>query len=124
MHAARLDAEASIARSQRSRWGTCRTRRTLLDGLLEAGDLGDEAALVLDLRVPVLEAVVELGELVAAPLEPYGLAGGIGAHAVLVPGQLPGNGHRELAGRARERDDARVRLADALRDAADGAPVG
>jgi hypothetical protein len=41
----------------------------LLQNRLEPGDLGDEPTLVLDLRVPVLEALFELLELVAAPLE-------------------------------------------------------
>src|SRR5205085_6312821 len=90
---------------------------------LETSDFRDEAALVLDLRVPVLEAVVELVELVAAPLEPHRL-GGVGADAVLVPGQLPGHGHGQLARRAGQRDDARARLSKALGDPADGAPVG
>src|SRR5262249_48713884 len=90
---------------------------------LEPGDRGDEPALVLDLRVPVLEALVELAELVAAPLEPHGLAR-VGADAVLVPRELPGDGHGQLAGGAGERDDARARLAEALRDAADGAAIG
>src|SRR5581483_5725571 len=90
---------------------------------LDLRDLGDETALVLDVRVPGLEAGLELVQLVAAPLQADGLAR-VRADAVLVPGQLPGDGDRELAGAAGERHDARRRLPEALGDAADGAPVG
>src|ERR671936_703713 len=88
----------------------------------DAGDLRDEATLVLDARVPLLEGLVELVELVPAPLEPDRLRG-VGADAVLVPGEIPGDRDRELAGVARERDDAGLRRAEALRDPADGAAV-
>src|SRR5437899_9195930 len=58
-----------------------------------------------------------------APLEPDRLRR-VGTDPVLVPRELPGDGHGELARGAGERHDARLRLAEALRDAADGAPVG
>ena len=58
----------------------------------------------------------------AAPLEPDRLAQ-IGAYAVLVPREIPRNRDGELACRAGKRDDARLRRAETLDDATDGAPV-
>ena len=97
-----------------------RDRRALV--ALEARDLRDEAALVLDVGVPRLEGLLELVELVAAALEPHRLRR-VGADAVLVPREVPRDGDGDLAGVAGERDDARLRVAEALRDAADGAAV-
>src|SRR5207248_450973 len=89
---------------------------------LQPGDLGDELAVVLEVSVPRSERLLELVELVAAPLEPHGLCR-FGGDAVLVPRDVPGDRYSDLARRARERDDARLRVAEALRDAADGPPV-
>src|SRR6266545_1312135 len=60
--------------------------------------------------------------MVAALREPDGL-GRLGADPILVPRDVPRHRDDELAGHARERDDAHMRLAEALRDAADRAPV-
>src|ERR1051326_3691184 len=81
-----------------------------------------EPAVVLDVRVPALERRVEIGDLVTALREPHRLRR-VRQDAVLVPGDVPCDGDDELAAHARERDDRRARLAEALRDAADRAPV-
>src|SRR5262245_15128295 len=57
-----------------------------------------------------------------APLEPDRLRR-LGADAVLVPREVPRDRYGELACVARKRDDARLRVAEALGDAADGAAV-
>src|ERR1022692_2573274 len=89
---------------------------------LEAGELGDQPAVVVDAGVPVLEARFELLELVSAALETHRLAG-VRGDPVLVPRDVPRDRDRHLSGVAGERDDAGARLAEALRDAADRAPV-
>src|SRR5260370_23498610 len=86
----------------------------------EGGDIGPEPAFPLDVGVPRLEGLLELLELVAATLEPHRLRR-VRADAVLVPREIPRDGHRELAGVAGERDDARLGAAEALRDPADSA---
>src|ERR671935_3315860 len=90
--------------------------------MLEPLDLRNEAAVVLDPRVPALVARIELADLVPALGEPDGLRR-VGRDAVLVPGDVPGDGHDELAADSRERDHAGARLAEALGDSADRAPV-
>src|SRR5581483_1122571 len=98
-------------------------RRAAAPGSSDLRDLRDEAPLVLDVRVPLLERLLELVELVPAPFEPHWLRR-LRADAVLVPGEVPRDGDRQLAGGPRERHDARTRLAEALRDPADGAAIG
>ncbi len=84
---------------------------------------GIEAAFVLDARVPRLECLLELLELVTAALEPHGLPR-LGADPVLVPREIPRDRDCDLARVTGERDDARPRLAEALRDPSDRAAVG
>ena len=72
--------------------------------------------------VPPLVAAVEIAQLVAALGQPDRLRG-LRRDAVLVPRDVPGDGDDELPHHAREGDDARARLAEALRDAADRAAV-
>src|SRR6185437_8457647 len=83
-------------------------------------DLRDEPAVRLDPCVPPLVAAVEIAELVAALGQPDRLRG-LWRDAVLVPRDVPRNGDDELPHHAREGDDARARLAETLRDAADRA---
>src|SRR5438876_1122829 len=73
------------------------------------------------MRVPVLVEGVELRELVAAVLKPDRL-GELRRDAVLVPGDVPRDRDHDLAADAGERADARLRLAEALRDPGNRAP--
>src|ERR671931_610782 len=72
------------------------------------------------MSVPVPVERVELAELVPALLEPDRLRK-LGGDPVLVPGDVPGDRDHDLAADARQREDARVRRAEALGDARDGA---
>src|SRR3954452_7901395 len=85
--------------------------------------LRDETAVGADLRVPGLVGVLELGELLPALGEAHRLRR-VGRDAVLVPGQVPGDGDDQLVVDAGEVDDARLRRAEAPREALDRAPVG
>src|SRR5437588_7641709 len=85
---------------------------------LEAFDIWDEPPVALDARVPALIGPVELGQLVPTLGQAHGLRR-VRRHAVLVPGDVPGDRDDELAADARERNDARTRLAEALRDSPD-----
>src|SRR5947209_17954477 len=89
---------------------------------LHARNLWDESSVVLDVRVPSLERVIENGKLVAALGKPDGFRR-LGRDAVLVPGDIPGDGDDELAVDARQWNDRDARAAQALGDAADGALV-
>src|SRR5438552_2539753 len=73
------------------------------------------------MRVPVLVEGVELRELVAAVLKPDRL-GELRRDAVLVPGDIPRDRDHDLAADAGERADARLGLAEALRDPGNRAP--
>src|SRR3954452_4902095 len=86
-------------------------------------DLRDETAVLADLGVPGLVGVLELGELLAALREPYGLRR-VRRHAVLVPGEVPRDRHDELVVHPGEVDDARLGRAEASREALDRAPIG
>src|SRR5829696_1142309 len=85
-------------------------------------DVGHEAAIVGQVRVPLLEARLEILEVVAALDEPERLRR-IGRDPVLVPGDLPRDCDDHLAAYARERQDRRLRRAEALRHTGDRAPV-
>src|SRR5438270_659406 len=87
-----------------------------------AVELRDEPAHVHDPRVPGVEGRFELVQLVPAAFEANRLAR-VRRDAVLVPREVPGDRHGQLAGDAGQRNDARPRLAEALRDSSDGAPV-
>src|SRR5438309_4662559 len=76
--------------------------------------------MLVQVRVPVLVEGIELPELVAALLEPDRL-GELWRDAVLVPGDVPGDRDHDLPADARERADARLRLAETLRDPRDRA---
>src|SRR5206468_52521 len=97
-------------------------RQSGLPAASEAGDLGDELAVVLEVRVPTFEGLLELFELVPAPLEADRLRR-LGRHAVLVPRDVPGDGDREFARDSGEWNDARLRVAEALGDPADSPAV-
>ena len=100
-----------------------KTRRVDASGRgSDAGDVRHQAAVVGEVRVPALEALLELAEVVPALREPQRLRR-VGRDAVLVPGDLPGDGHDHLAADAGERDDRGLRRAEALRDAGDRAAV-
>jgi len=88
---------------------------------LDAGNVRNDAAVLVEVRVPVLVEGVELRELVAAVLEPDRL-GQLRCDAVLVPGDVPSDRDHDLAADAGERADARPRLAEALRNPGNRAP--
>ena len=84
-------------------------------------DVRDDAAAVVERRVPLGERGLDLREVGAAVGEPDRLAG-LGQHAVLVPRDLPGESEHELAVHTRERDDRDERRAERARDSLDRAP--
>src|SRR3972149_2954786 len=71
---------------------------------LDPRHFGHEPAVLADLRVPGVEARLEVLEVVAALCEAHRLRG-VGRHAELVPGDLPDDGHDHLSGDAGERHD-------------------
>src|SRR6266508_360884 len=95
-------------------------QRTCGRGYLNARDVRHEPAAHLDVRVPLLVPAVELVELMAALGEPDRLRR-VGRDAVLVPGDVPGDRDHKLRIDAGEGDDRRLRLTEALGDAADRA---
>src|SRR5215204_5473528 len=92
-------------------------------GRLEPRDFRDHPSVRVDARVPGAEGRLELLELVASFGEADRLRG-LGKDAVLVPRDVPRDGDHDLGVHARERDDARVGLAEALADPADRPAVG
>src|SRR5262245_23299848 len=88
---------------------------------LQPGDLGYEAAVVLEACVPIGDARLELAELVAWLLQPHGLRR-VECDAVLVPGEIPGDRDHDLGVDSRQRDDAGSRVAEALGDPGDRSP--
>src|SRR5512133_2002298 len=92
-------------------------------GRLEPRDFRDHSSVRVDARVPGPKRRLELLELVPALGKPDGLRR-LGEDSVLVPRDVPRDGDHDLGVHARQRDDARVGLAEALADAADGAAVG
>src|SRR5215204_1462694 len=92
-------------------------------GRLEPRDFRDHASVRVDARVPRAERRLELLELVASFGEADRLRR-LGQNAVLVPRDVPRHGDHDLRVHAREWDDARVGLAEALADAANGPAIG
>src|SRR5512132_2172951 len=85
---------------------------------LDPRDIRNDTTFRVDPGIPALEERVELAWFVPAGLQPdwfRRLAG----DAVLVPADVPGDRDHELLVHALELQDARARLAEALRDTAD-----
>ena len=86
----------------------------------DAGDRGDDAAVLRERGVPAAQRVVDLVQLEAALREAYCLRP-VGIDAVLVPGEIPGDRDDDLAVDARERNDADARLTEGAPQARRGA---
>src|SRR3989440_6511663 len=95
-------------------------RRAASRRALVALDRRNDAAVSGDPRIPGSEGALQLVELEPALGQAHRLAG-VEADPVLVPRDVPGDRDHELAVHAGERQDARPRLAEALRDPADSA---
>src|SRR5438874_1743918 len=88
---------------------------------LETRNVRNDPAVFLQVRVPLREGLVELGRVVTALGETDGRR--VGRDPVLVPRDLPGDRDDDVRIDAGERVDRDAGQAEALRDAADGAPV-
>src|SRR5581483_10085280 len=86
-------------------------------------DLGDDEAVLAQLRVPGRERRLELVGIVPALREPHRLRR-VERDPVLVPRDVPGEGDHDVAVDAGERDDADPGLTEASGDALDRPPVG
>src|SRR3954447_13259561 len=88
---------------------------------LEARNVRNDPAVVLQVRVPLGERLIEVGRIVAALGEPDRRR--VGRDAVLLPRDLPRGRDDDVGVDAGQGVDRDARRAEALRDAADGAPV-
>src|SRR5206468_3160081 len=92
------------------------------EGPLKPRDVRHDPAVVAEPRVPAGEGAFELGRIVAPLFEAHRIVR-LRRDAVLVPGDVPGDGDHDLRIDAREDDDRDTRSAERLRDPADRAAV-